>query len=98
AVVAALGQLCERSLVMRAPNGRYVLLETLREFGIEQLRDTGRAESTCERHARHQVDWIEGANQRMLEPGQTVFAEIDEAVPELRSALVWALDHGDVRL
>jgi predicted ATPase len=98
AAVTALGQLCERSLVMRAPNRRYVLLETLREFGIEQLRATGRVASACERHARHQVDWIERANRRLPEPGQPVLSEIDEAVPELRSALVWGLDHGDVHL
>ena len=34
---AALAQLVERSLVMRAPDRRYVLLETLRAFGAEQL-------------------------------------------------------------
>jgi tetratricopeptide (TPR) repeat protein len=94
----ALGRLCERSLVMRAPYHRYVLLETLREFGREQLRATGRVATTCERHARHQVDWIELAARRLLEPGRTVHTEIDEAVPELRSALAWALDHGEVDL
>ena len=37
----ALDQLVERSLVMRAPDRRYVLLETLRAFGAEQLAADG---------------------------------------------------------
>ncbi len=40
---SALDQLVERSLVMRAPGRRYVLLETLRAFGAEQLSADGRA-------------------------------------------------------
>ena len=36
----ALASLVERSLVMRAPGRRYVLLETLRAFGAEQLAAT----------------------------------------------------------
>jgi predicted ATPase/DNA-binding SARP family transcriptional activator len=93
AAAAALAQLAERSLVMRAPGRRYVLLETLRAFGAEQLAATGRAHSVGERHARHQVDWVEQADRRLLEPGQPVLAEIDAALPELRLALGWLLDH-----
>jgi len=97
-VAAALVQLCERSLVMRAPHRRYVLLETLREYGTEQLRATGRVADTCERHARHQVAWIEQADRLLLASGRTVIPDIDEAVPELRSALAWALAHDEVHL
>ena len=39
---------------MRAPpSRRYVLLETLRAFGAEQLPSTGRLDDLAERHARH---------------------------------------------
>ena len=37
AAAATLDRLVERSLVMRAPNRRYVLLETLRAFGADRL-------------------------------------------------------------
>ena len=53
AVGAALAQLVERSLVMRTPSRRYVLLETLRAFGAERLAADGRPTSSAERHARH---------------------------------------------
>ena len=52
----------------------------------------------AERHARYQVEWSAQANRRLLEPGLPVLAEFDAAVPELRSALTWLLDHGDVEL
>jgi predicted ATPase/DNA-binding SARP family transcriptional activator len=94
AATLALDQLVERSLVMRAPGRRYVLLETLRAFGAEQLAADGRAEMTGEHHARHFVEWIEAADRRLCESaGDTVLTEIDAALPELRTALAWLVDH-----
>ena len=94
----ALAQLAERSLVMRAPQRRYVLLETLRAFGAEQLVADGRDRRVRDRHARHQVDWVEQANERLGEPGRAVLAEIDDRLPELRTALDWLLDHDEIEL
>jgi hypothetical protein len=68
-------------------------LETLRAFGAEQLARRGRVDVVAGRHARHQVAWVEAANRRMLQPGQPVLAEIDAAVPELRTASSSLLDH-----
>ena len=93
-----LTQLVERSLVLRTPDRRYMLLETLRAFGAEQLRATAGAATVCARHLRHQVDWIEAARARMLEPGSGALTDIDAALPELRSALSWALDHRQIEL
>lgn len=93
-----LAQLTERSLVMRAPDRRYVLLETLREFGAKQLAAAGRTAAVAERHARHQVDWIERADRRLLDSHEPVLAEIDAAIPELRAALGWMLAHGEIEL
>ncbi|MEZ7240143.1 BTAD domain-containing putative transcriptional regulator [Rhodococcus sp. GXMU-t2271] len=96
--VAALTHLVERSLVMRIPGRRYMLLETLRAFGTEQLVRTGRADTIAERHARHLVDWVDRADSRLLQPGEPVLSQIDAAVPELRSALGWLLDHDEIAL
>jgi predicted ATPase/DNA-binding SARP family transcriptional activator len=95
---AALQQLVERSLVARAPDRRYVLLETLRAFGTEQLAASGRLGLAAERHAHHQVDWIECAARRLLDDGQPVLGEIDAAIPELRAAVGWLLAHHEVEL
>jgi predicted ATPase len=94
----ALAQLTERSLVQRTPDRRYVLLETLRAFGIEQLAATGEADLVGERHARHMVDWVVRADGRLSQPGEPAIAEIDAAIPELRAALAWLLDHGEHEL
>ena len=97
--MAALDQLVERSLVMRAPNRRYVLLETLRAFGAEQLIADGRVDVVGEHHARHHVEWIEAADRRMMESAHHGnVTEIDAALPELRAALEWLLVHEDLAL
>ena len=79
------------------PDRRYVLLETLRAFGAEQLADDGPAERG--RRAARPPPASSGSRTptaRLLEPGEPVLAEIDAALPELRAALGWLLDHGDV--
>jgi predicted ATPase/DNA-binding SARP family transcriptional activator len=94
-VTGALAELAERSLVMRAPGRRYALLETLRAFGTEQLGEHGRHTAVRDRHARHEVRWMERADRRLLEDGGGVIAEIDAAIPELRAALGWLLERGE---
>jgi predicted ATPase len=96
AATGALVELVERSLVLRAPGRRFVLLETLRAFGVEQLLASGQAELVHDRHARRVVDWVEDADARLLEPGDRAIAEIDDGVPELRTALDWLVEHGQV--
>jgi predicted ATPase/DNA-binding SARP family transcriptional activator len=94
---AGLDQLTERSLVIRRPNRRYALLETLRAFGAERLAVEGRASEVAARHARRQVAWTEQAAQRMLESGhEGVLAEIDAALPDVRVGLDWLIDHDEV--
>ncbi len=92
-----LDQLAERSLVVRVRDRRFALLETLRAFGVERLLVEGRAEEAGARHARHYVEWIEEPERRLLE-SEHVIAEIDAALPELRVAFGWLLDHDEVEL
>ncbi|MBF6357162.1 AfsR/SARP family transcriptional regulator [Nocardia higoensis] len=88
-----LGQLSERSLVMRYPGRRYVLLETLRAFGREQLAAGNQWETVAGRHAAHMLAWAERAHDRLALPGSSAIREIDEAVGELQRALEWLLGH-----
>ena len=96
AVTAALAQLVERSLVLRAPDRRYVLLETLRAFGAEQLAADGRADAS--RASATPTTRSPGSSRRppAARAGPTAIAEIDAAIPELRTALGWLLDHDEV--
>jgi predicted ATPase/DNA-binding SARP family transcriptional activator len=92
---AALQQLVERSLVMRVPDQRYMLLETLRAFGAEQLTARGSADEIAGRHALYYLDWIEDADRRLSESDSGALVEIYTAIPELRNALTWLLEHAD---
>ena len=83
---------------MRAPDRRYLLLETVRAFAAEQLAADGRTEQAGGRHARHFVEWVEAVDHRLLEPGGEATTEIEAGLPELRTALGWLLDHGEVEL
>jgi predicted ATPase/DNA-binding SARP family transcriptional activator len=97
AAATALDQLTERSLVTRAPRYRYVLLETVRAFGAERLVADGRADLAGQRHARHHVEWIAAADQRMIDSARRrELTDIDAALPELRTALSWLLDHDQI--
>ena len=90
-----LDQLAERSLMVRVGGRRFALLETLRAFGVERLLVDGRAEVAERRHARHYVAWIEDPERRRLD-SEHVLTEVDAALPELRVALGWLLDRGEV--
>ena len=92
-VTRALDQLVERSLVVRVPERRYLLLETLRAFATEQRANGDGDDIASERHARHHVEWV-GAHSGTAR----TIAEIDVALPELRTALDWLLDHHHVDL
>jgi tetratricopeptide (TPR) repeat protein len=98
AAADALARLVERSLVMRVPGRRYMLLETLRAFGAEELERAGRSDVVAERHARHLVEWVEVSCRRLVEPDEVVLTEMDAAVPELRCALAWLLRHEEIEL
>jgi predicted ATPase/DNA-binding SARP family transcriptional activator len=90
-------RLSERSLVLRAPDRRFVLLETLREFGHELLEDEGDARGARARHAHHVVGRVVEADRELIEPGnEALLVAIEERLPEARSALGWLLDHGEL--
>jgi hypothetical protein len=91
-----LAQLVERSLVVRVGGGRYALLETLRAFGAEQLVAIGTDQAVRGRHAAHFVALAEEADRGLLDGRPDALATVDEALPDLRSALDHLLAGGDV--
>ncbi len=97
-VPTVLAGLADQSLLITVaePGGtRYQALETIRQYGVEQLR--GSAES-LEARARH-LDWCRGVGEGLEHaPDQLAGAwraAFDQVAGELRSALGWAAD--DVR-
>jgi predicted ATPase/DNA-binding SARP family transcriptional activator len=70
---------------------RFVMLETIREFGLEQLEQNGEAEAIQRQHARYFVQLAEEAHPGGLTPSGKEW--LDRVGPEhdnLRAALLWS--------
>jgi predicted ATPase/class 3 adenylate cyclase len=95
-----LESLVEKSLVRRLDNGRalrFGMLETIREFGLEQLTEQGEFDLMRARHANAFLRLAEEAAQ--LVTGRESKAWLDRLEVEhdnLRAAIQWAIESGDV--
>jgi predicted ATPase len=99
-VLDLLASLVEKSLVQYEEAegaGRYRLLETLREYGREQVGEGERAELE-RRHAEHFLAWAERAGEELRQGReQQVWLErLELEHDNLRAALDWAIKRGDV--
>jgi predicted ATPase/DNA-binding CsgD family transcriptional regulator len=81
-VQAALGRLADSSL-LAARGGRYLMLETVRQYGVERLTGGGGLDAVRARHLAWCLD--------VPDP------EFDELEPELSAALAWATPLADHR-
>lgn len=97
-VVEGLAGLVDRSMVQLVADGtRYQLLETLREFGREQLEDAGEAEAVAAAHLRWFTDHAERASVGLGGPDEAAWSRRLEAdFDDLRRAHRRALRTGDV--
>jgi predicted ATPase len=89
AVLDLLGRLVDKSLVV-AEEGRYRLLETMREYGLRRLRESERDHHVRALHVRR---FLAVATSR--EPGQFArwLDRVEEAHDNCRAALGWATAH-----
>ena len=101
-----LGSLVDKSLLREVEdiNGapRFVMLETLREFGLEQLEASGEQETVRGRHADFFLRLAEAAEASLESKEQVQWMErIGQEHDNLRSALEWskmALGSGEICL
>ncbi|MBA3787785.1 MAG: adenylate/guanylate cyclase domain-containing protein [Actinobacteria bacterium] len=89
----------EKSLLRRR-RGRLVMLETIREFALDELERSGEASSIRDAHAAYFLELAESANLNAgkLRPGGQ---RLDIAIAEqdnFRAALDWAIDGRDLEL
>ena len=98
--------LVEQSLLRQAPGRddepRYVLLETMREFGLEQLARAGEADDARQRHAEH---FLELSVRFMRDYGVPVLMSPDSLAfvgyrmaeqDNIRLALAWLDERGQI--
>jgi predicted ATPase len=96
-VFGGVERLLEQSL-LRQDEGlegepRFSMLETIREFGLEQLEAAGEGAEVRHRHAAFYLRLVERAEPELLGPGQPLWLDrLETEHDNVRAALGWALD------
>ena len=83
--------LVEKSLVVLEPaSKRYHLLETVREYALERLEESGDARTTRDRHVQWMLAFASGARQELLGPDYAAWLHaIDLERENVLAALAW---------
>lgn len=100
-VLDGLASLAGKSLLERSTgndgNPRFVMLETIREFGWEQLIAGGEAAVARRDHAAWCLALIEEADSALWGAGQVTWLDsLDREKDNLRAAVHWALERGEI--
>src|SRR5215207_98789 len=99
-VFTGLTALADKSLVRpvatTGPNPRFGMLETIREFGLDQLAAAGEVDNTRRRHAEYLVTFSEALSAELFQATEPELLERLAAEHDnIRAALVWLDQQGD---
>ena len=90
-VLESLSRLVDRSLVVvreRAGTARYHLLESVRQYALERLRESGEEARLGARHTSYYLSLVEEAGPHLLRPGRRNWIDrLDQELGNLRAAL-----------
>jgi predicted ATPase len=87
--------LLEKSLVRREGE-RFSMLETIREFAVERLEETGQGGELRRRHAEYFTELAEDVETEHLGPAQAPLREqFRTEWDNIRAALGWAVESGE---
>ncbi|MDP8960293.1 MAG: hypothetical protein M3N32_01495, partial [Actinomycetota bacterium] len=94
-VVAGLSALVDASLLQRpTEEGRFMLLETIREYALERLHQSGEHDEVARRHHAYHADLVRQAEPELAGPGQGAWLQrLDRERANLATALGWAREH-----
>ncbi len=100
---AILTLLVDKSLVQADPlaggDRRYRMLQPIREYALERLRESGELDTTRDRHARYYLALAEQAAAAGWGPGEEAwFRRLEADHENMRAALRWAAERGDGEL
>jgi predicted ATPase/DNA-binding XRE family transcriptional regulator len=75
------------------------MLETIREYALERLTDSGEEAVIRRQHAAYFLSFAEQAAAELNAPGRTTWLNrLEDEHDNLRAALGWAKDHREVRI
>lgn len=102
-VLDALGELVAKSMLAAEPTAegttRYQLLETLRQYALERLEETGEVDRYRRHHAAHYVTVAAELGRVVYGPDEVqARARLEREIDNLRAAVDWAIDAGDPEL
>jgi predicted ATPase/DNA-binding CsgD family transcriptional regulator len=101
-VFSNLERLAEHHLINPAPGTRelrFSMFETIREFGLERLAESGVEEETRRRHAAFYlrlVNELDASWAPFMPNAQQILDRLEVEYPNLHAALAWLRDSGDV--
>ncbi|HLV81364.1 MAG TPA: tetratricopeptide repeat protein, partial [Chthonomonadaceae bacterium] len=73
---------------------RFTMLETIREYAVEQLEISGEKETVCHRHAAHFIDVVESMVPMLLKrEGLQMIRQIGREQANFRAARSWVEAH-----
>jgi DNA-binding CsgD family transcriptional regulator/tetratricopeptide (TPR) repeat protein len=98
--IDAVASLVDKSLLQQTEQEgeepRLVMLETIRDYGLESLTVNGEMEVTRQAHAMYYLALAEQAEPQLLGQQQVVWLErLDQEHENLRAALRWWLEQGE---
>jgi predicted ATPase/RsiW-degrading membrane proteinase PrsW (M82 family) len=102
-VLDGLASLVDKSLVRRmdgvADEARFAMLETIREYAVERLRERGELSELRRRHARQYMAFAEEAEHQLVRADQALWgARLDQEMGNLRSALAWCRESDELEV
>jgi predicted ATPase/DNA-binding CsgD family transcriptional regulator len=75
---------------------RFIMLETIREFGLDQLAESSEEQDVCRRHAEWCASLAQRAEDFALTKEQLRWMQrLGEEIGNLRAALSWSLEHDE---
>jgi predicted ATPase/class 3 adenylate cyclase len=100
-IIDGLASLVEKSLLRQVAAGdgepRFLMLGTIREYALERLTESGRADQLRHAHARHFAALLEQAAPQLLGSDKRRWLDwLEEDHDNLRAACEWSIETGDV--
>ncbi len=98
-VLDTIASLIDKSLLQQAEQEgeepRFVMLETIREYGMERLAANGEMEAIREAHAEYYLTLAERAEPELAGPQQAVWLErLEREYDNLRAVMEWSFERG----
>jgi predicted ATPase/class 3 adenylate cyclase len=96
----SLESLVLKSLVRRRADGRFVLLETIREYALDRTEDRAEQDGVSRRHAQYFLGVARSANLNagLINVGAMRFDIANLEQYNVRAALTWAMARGEAAL